>query len=141
MTGVKIHTYIFVVCVKRFGPLLELSLTRQLVARSSLYNTRNFREVGAFDKIGITEASHLVGTYISRRSRGPRAQNELEWKEISFVEWRFLESKTVDQAFENATTSRSHGSLHTMEPADVRDTARAQTYAVWEGCGGETGAV
>ena len=39
---------------------------------------------------------------------------ELVWQGSSFVEWRFVENRKVDVALKNATTSRSHGSLHTM---------------------------
>ena len=41
--------------------------------------------------------------------------NELVWQTLSFVEWRFIESKKVDEALGNATMSRSHGSLRTMK--------------------------
>ena len=43
--------------------------------------------------------------------------NELMWLELWFIDWRFVESQRVDVALEHATMSRSHGSLHTMEPS------------------------
>ena len=63
--------------------------------------------------------------------------NELLWQELSFIMWRFVESKNVIIALEKATVRRVRWQPphHGIGPSDLRNTARPRVSAAWEGRG------
>ena len=64
--------------------------------------------------------------------------NELVWREVSPVEWRFVGSRNLGVVFENAAMSRSHGSQHTIK---LRLQISATSCGMWEGRGADIGAM
>ena len=59
-----------------------------------------------------TSSRRLIDT---RKIAWSECPNECAWQESWCAEWSFVDSQNLDVVLENATTSRSHDSFHTME--------------------------
>lgn len=125
MTAVNCVRF-WVIYDKRFGHRLASSSTRQFWV--PLASGRQ----GLFQKLAHSTGQTKKGP--SRRLMDvarSTCSNGLVLKELSFVAWRFADRKQkVDVTLENATVTRSHGSVHTMELRQQVSTTRPALICV-----------